>query len=352
MLLTGFHFAPKKPQKTLPILRRAATASVSAAALAYYENRYSSLTKATEPVESNKLVSWSFMDRMPDGWRVIHASDVRAGGYRGTALRTGAKNFEKQLSSPAVSLAAGAYEIVVEGRVVEGGLGLGAERGSTCLGNSFFSAGEWRRRRDAPLMVRPLTLGRHQQVRIILSNWAFPDAVSLWNIRRVFIRSLSVGEKRAKSYAALASPLVRMSKFPVANARFSWNLRSSSKGWFLANDVQATRTRAGLGVRTARSSFGYELTAKVTLGRGPYLLRLHGDIIDGGISFGAVDERTNKWLGQGFYWYGQSRSPGAMAVPFSVKRPSTVQLVIANWSVLEPAVSRWLLSKIELVQLY
>lgn len=354
LLLTGFQFSPAKPRDTLPILRRAATPPASEASPGYYENRQSRLANPTAALESNKLVAWNFMGRMPDDWDVIHASDVRAGGGGHTALtlRTRAKNFEKQLSSPTVSLPAGSYEIVVDGRVNEGGLGLGVERGSTCLGNSFFSANEWRGRRNAPLMVRPLTLGSQQQVRVVLSNWSFPDAVSLWKIRRVFIRSLSIGDKRAKRYAALASPLVKMSKFLVANTRFSWNLQSSSTGWALADDVQAKRTGAGFLIRTGRNTYGYELTAKVTLGRGPYLLRLHGEIIDGGISLGALDVSTNKWLGQSFYWYGQDPSRGALAVPFSIKHPGTVELVIANWSLIEPTASRWLLSRIELVQLF
>src|SRR5213082_787682 len=86
-------------------------------------------------------------------------------------------------------------EIVVEGRVTQGGLALGAERGTTCLGNSFFSADQWRGRRDQTLMVRPLRLANRQTVRVVLSNWVYPDGASTWQIRRVYIRSLSLPEK-------------------------------------------------------------------------------------------------------------------------------------------------------------
>jgi len=352
VLLTGFHFAPKEPRKTLPILRSAAAALISPNALAYYEDRHWPLTTSTELSKSNKLVEWSFLDGMPDTWRVIHGSSIRVNGKKGSVFLTTAKNFERQLRSPSVSLAPGSYQIVVEGRIVKGGLGLGAEQGTTCLGNSFFSADEWLHGGSAPLMVRPLTLRSNQRIHVALSNWSYPDAASRWSLRRVFIRSLSIGEKRANRYAALASPLVNMKKFLVVNTRLSWNLRSSTKGWFLAEDVQAKQARAGLLVRTGRNTYGYELTAKVALGRGPYLLRLHGDIIDGGISLGALDVRANKWLGQSFYWYGQNPSRGVLGVPFSVKHPGTVELVLANWSLLEPAASRWRLDRIELVQLF
>ena len=103
-------------------------------------------------------------------------------------------------------------------------------------------------------------------------------------------------------------------------------------------------------MRTGKSLYGYELTSQVNLGPGPYLLRVSGKIKHGGITLGAADVRTDKWLGQAYYWSGQNGSGGAKAVLFRVKRAGPVELVLANWSALEPASSSWLLTRIELFQ--
>lgn len=349
--LTGFHQAPAKPRKTMPIIR-AAAASASGAALAYYQDHQSRLSRATALLEEDKAVAWSFTDGIPEGWRVTHSSRIRRTEHSGTVVETRAKNFEEQLRSPGVLMPRGDYQIVVEALVVRGGLVLGAAQGSTCVGNSFFSADQWRRERGRALMVRPLKLRSRREIRVVLSNWSYPDAVSLWNIKRVFIRSLSLEEKMAARYATLASPLVRMTRFLVTNVRFSWNVGASLSEWSLPHGARARSTQAGRLIRTARSTYSYELTTKVALGRGPYLLRLHGNVLTGGMSLGAVDVRTNRWLGQRFYWHGQSSSPGAIAVPFSVKRSGTVELVIANWSVIAATTSKWVLRRIELIQLF
>ena len=348
LLVAGFRFSPHSPQTTHNVLQRAAAASGSRAALRYYGEGHSALTRNSNLAESNKRVAWTFAEGVPSGWSVSqNARNATVG--TATVIETDPKNFAKQMTAPATTLPAGDYQIVVEGRVTQGGLALGAERGTTCLGNSFFSADQWRGRRDQTLMVRPLRLANRQTVRVVLSNWAYPDGASTWQIRRVYIRSLSLPEKEARTYATQASPLVDTSKL-LTNAYMSWIPKRSLRGWFRAADAQVARSPAGLAVRTGKSLYGYELTSQVNLGPGPYLLRVSGKIKHGGITLGAADVRTDKWLGQAYYWSGQNGSGGAKAVLFRVKRAGPVELVLANWSVLEPASSSWLLTRIELVR--
>jgi hypothetical protein len=344
--------AAPKPRQTVQVLRAAAETPApgsSAASRAYYAARQSPLTS---PVPDRyRLVEWSFTSGSPRGWQVASGTKfVRVA--KAIRLVTTPRNFGQQLRSALVSLGPGQYEIVVRGRVLNGGLALGVERGSTCLGNSFFSAAEWSHRRDLPLMTRALHLSARRRIRVVLSNWAYPDAKSSWRIERVFIRTLSPEERLANAYKVGASPLVKLTTLSTMSALLSWDARSALSDWAFTRDARSKVVHAGRVVVTGRNKYGYELVTKLTLVPGPYLFRVEGDVASGGMLLGALDARRNAWIAQRFYWYGQRRSRGAMAVPFVLRRSGEVELVLSNWAALKPAESRWILRRLELLQRY
>jgi hypothetical protein len=349
LALSRSHGAPPPPHKTLAALRAAAT-SVSVDAAAYYSQNQSRLTNVADVFDGDASATWNFERGIPAGWRHSSAVRIQRTSPRGTLIETTPTNFEQQLLSPPVLLQPGQYQIVLEGGVVRGGLALGGEHGTTCLGNSFFSATQWHTLTQG-FMVHALSIRNPQSVRIVLSNWARPNASSRWKLNDVSIRPLSLDQKIAAEYSARTSPLVRLNQFPVMNDRFTWHIGRTLNDW-VPRGARMIRTTAGRVIRTHPSTYGYVLTTQVELQPGPYLLLMNGGIVSGGVSLGAIDVATHRWLEQSFYWYGQSGSPGAIATKFSVRHSGGVELVLANWSVVVPRSSTWRVRGIELIQLF
>jgi len=350
LVLARAHLSPPPPRRTLPLLRAAAT-SLSDQEAVYYTHNQSMLTRPPDVFAGEMEGSWSFDSGIPAGWGISPDAQTEEAALQGVFVATGTRNFEQQLRSPQVLLQPGEYQIVLRGRVFKGGLALGGEHGTDCLGNSFFSADQWNDLGTQSFMVHRLRLHKAQRVRITLSNWASANAMSRWKLESASIRARSIDQKMSTAYAASASPLVKMSQFPVTNEKLSWNIGSSVKDWTARGEAMV-KTAAGRVVRTNRTMYGYEFTTQVDLTPGPYLLLLDGDILSGGMALGAVDMRRHQRLAQAFFWHGQNTSAGALATTLSVRHSGAVELVLANWSVVAPRSSAWRLRRIRLIQLF
>jgi hypothetical protein len=316
--------------------------------VAYTRPRASAAVAGRQTLHAVRI--WNFDDGLPRGWEASSGTRVESGS-EGITFRTGL-NSDIQLHSPPMRLPRGTYRVLIEGGVSSGGLQAGAEagRGRDCSSAAYFDAKSTTPPRSSlPVLF---TADPRRPVRIVLANWADRSRSSLWHLRQVRVLSIPAPDRAAAHYAALASPLVRIHEIPVTNLRFRWRFaRRLPSDWFVNPGVSARPVRSGLAVRTTRDAYAFALTTKVTLGAGPYLLRFDGRIVRGGLTLGALDEKTDRWLGQHFYWSDQNGSPGTMAVRFSVRRQTRVVLVLANWAT-NRSTSRWSLRGVELDQLF
>jgi hypothetical protein len=357
LVLAGvMNFAPIRPHKTLPILRAASAGVLRESRSSYYDPVRSNLLTRSSRVDSNKVAVWNFSRGVPDGWRVTAGTDVHTVGQGATTVRTTPKNFDRQLRSNAVSLGPGYYDIVVEGAVSEGGVVLGAERGSVCLGNSFFSADQWRENHGGTLMTRRLALPSRASVRVVISNWSQPDAPSVWRIKRVFVRRLSFPELppvRAR-FARPATPLVSRSDATANTAGIRmWSFTHRIPKSWKPQEATLAIDDGGTKIRTASSKYAYALSSvPLRLDKGSYSVILDNRIARGGLQLAITTlskhEDREVPIAINSFWFGQDFSRGFAVAKFSIDVPGTVRIILANWNPYNLP-SQWFLRHVYLV---
>jgi len=297
------------------------------------------------------VAGWSFGEGIPTGWEL--GPNARAAERRGMLRLVTGSSTDIAMQSRAISLSRGTYRVLVDGAVKTGGLQLSVETAEQplCRGAAYFDRGSVTSR-HAVLPVTFTTDGQ-SPLRIVLANWSAREKISVWDLNRVEVVRQSTSGVRATiraRYERLASPLVRLIDFPVLNQRFRWDfLRGVPQDWLVAPHAHVLLRPEAAVVDTTRDRYGFIFTMQLQLGRGPYLFRFDGKIQRERLMLGAFDTRRKHWVDQRFYWYGQRRPLGVTALPFTLERPTTVELIVGNWSVVR-ARSRWLLRSLELDQ--
>ncbi|MFN2470687.1 MAG: hypothetical protein ABR583_06805 [Gaiellaceae bacterium] len=116
----------------------------------------------------------------------------------GTSLR----RFAYQFMSPVQRLGPGSYRVVVDGVVLDGGLGLGvidvessewiSDRqplaGELLRGPNLYWSAQWPSGND---MVAEFTLDQAAQIQIVLANWARTPSSSSWALRGIALERTS-----------------------------------------------------------------------------------------------------------------------------------------------------------------
>jgi hypothetical protein len=298
------------------------------------------------------LRTWTFDSGLPSGWEAAPGVQL-ANRDDSTVVSTNSNANDVQLHSPAVSLPRGVYRLLVDGAVSSGGLQVGVETtdGQSCSSADYFEAKSTSPGRSS--LALPFVVDETGPVRVVLANWAQRSLSSLWQVRH--IRVAAAPTRRVPTtakYVAVASPLMPLTAATAGTPLFRWSLVNGLPSeWIAAPSVTTKTDRSGLVIRTARDHYGYQLTMALRLKPGSYLVWLDGRIVRGGLTLGAENLDTGRWLKTRSYWYGQSQSPGVIGTPFTIHRQTTVELVLANWS---PKISRsvWHLRGIEIDQLF
>jgi hypothetical protein len=286
---------------------------------------------------------------MPSGWAPSRGARLVSGGA-GTLVTT-TPGSGIQLQSSEMRLKTAVYRVLVDGRVLSGGLQVGVEpsRGTGCEAASYFDASSTTPRR--PLLRVYFRSHRERPVKIVLRNWSNGGEPSRWQLHAVQLVAVPPSKQLATVYRKRASPLVDMKKLPVVTHISRWTFaRAGSAPWTVVPSTRIDKSGSLLRVQTSPDRYAYALTVRVRLEPGSYLLRFDGKILQGGLSLGVIDARRNAWIAERFYWYGQSSKAGAMATRFTFLRWGEVQLVLGNWAP-TPAASKWLLRSVELVRL-
>jgi len=345
VLAWGVGFGDAKPHVTLTPRK------VSVADEEYMRPRAS---PAVPDAPSGRILrTWNFRKGLPSRWEAVAGAQVSAKNGAVT-VTTNSNGNDVQVRSPAISLPPGSYRLLVDGAVSTGGMQLGVEAadGQSCSAASYYDA-----RSVAPgrsLFAIPFFVVRSHPVSVVLANWAQRNRSSVWQVRRIRLAA-GVERKRAVDaaarYAAGASPLMPLKGATAGTPLFRWTpAKRLPSEWVAERGVSMEPSTTGLVTRTTRQRYGYQLMMTLKLKPGSYLLWLDARIAQGGMTLGAENLETGKWLNTRSYWYGQRGSSGVMATPFSLHRPTTVELVLANWA-MASSPSVWILRGIELDQL-
>jgi hypothetical protein len=122
-----------------------------------------------------------FTNGLPAGWSGSAASNL--GAARGGVFGTSTRRWDYELVSPKVSLKRGSYAVVLQGRVVAGGLDLGVlDAGhNRWIEQRFYWYGQ-RADFGRGLMKTPFRISQPTTIQLILSNWRPADGSSRWQL--------------------------------------------------------------------------------------------------------------------------------------------------------------------------
>jgi hypothetical protein len=296
--------------------------------------------------------SWRFSRGLPLQWQRAPGLRVSVRGGVST-LTTNSNANDVQARSSAVNLRRGSYWLIVGGAVSYGGLQLGLETadGQRCESAAYFGTNSTSPGR--PILAVRFVVERTGSVRAVLANWAQRSLSSVWRVRRIWIAEANAPKATPSAqYSSVASPLLPLKLATAGTPLFRWALTEGLPAeWLPAPGVSTKRGGSSLIIHTTREQYGYQLTMVLQLKPGSYVVWLDGRMIKGGLTLGAENLETGKWLKTNSYWHGQRQSSGVMGTRFSLRRQTNVELVLANWS---PTRSRssWQLRGIEIDQLF
>jgi hypothetical protein len=165
----------------------------------------------------------------------------------------------------------------------------------------------------------------------------------------VWVRAYALQQDPAtvNYYISGASPLA---KREVGRNLVSWSFaKGVPVGWAGAS-AAAANSAAGRAFATSGSQWNYELVApRLTLKPGVYHLYASGQVLRGGLDLGVLDDASNNWIEQSFYWYKQPFANAMMETSFTLSRLTKVQFVLSNW-VPSNAASTWQVAKVGLTR--
>jgi hypothetical protein len=166
------------------------TAIRKAEAAAFYRQ---SETPLALSVDGRTQQEWMFGGGLPNGWQTLPGTELSPRESM-LFIRTNTKRYDYQLVGPEVELGPGAYAVVVNGRVLSGGLELGILDATKT--EWFRQAHFWNGQFEAPDsvgrdMALALPVNETMKVKVILSNWASTENRSEWSLSRVRIMRTS-----------------------------------------------------------------------------------------------------------------------------------------------------------------
>jgi hypothetical protein len=119
------------------------------------------------------------------------------------------------------------------------------------------------------------------------------------------------------------------------------------QGWRTTNPtVRVKRSGTGVSVATSTDNTASQLASPpMTLAPGPYRIRIDGAVPFGGLQIGLARSNGSCLAREFFAAEVASSGRGEMVVPFRLERPTTLQIVFANWAPIE-ASSMWRLDRV------
>jgi hypothetical protein len=133
------------------------------------------------PRAGGTVRSWRFAGGVPRGWKALSPTGAKASA----TVFQGQDGREYDLISPAVALRPGRYVAFAHGRVLRGGVAMGATGAGVLPRNlpSGFHAGEFGY--DHKEMFVPIEVGASTRARIVFRNWTPDFTPALWSLDRV-----------------------------------------------------------------------------------------------------------------------------------------------------------------------
>jgi hypothetical protein len=130
------------------------------------------------------IADWTFATAAPDGWS--GAAFDAASAAKGRAFTTSSRTWDYELVSPKVALSPGSYTVAMRGRVLAGGLDLGALDAdqSSWIQQRFYWRGQKSGFADGWMTTR-FEVTSQAKVQIVLSNWVPKTATSRWQLGEI-----------------------------------------------------------------------------------------------------------------------------------------------------------------------
>jgi hypothetical protein len=155
----------------------------------FYRSQASSL--ATPAGLLDVAAGWSFANDLPRKWSIQNKGLTHVPGA--SRVRTLRSPFSYELVAPPLQLSPGAYTVLVNGRVDEGGLSIGMvdTTRNRFISQSLYWYGQ--RGFDRALMSASFAIASTTRVQIVLSNWAPEPFRSTWTLRSVTLRHRDQG---------------------------------------------------------------------------------------------------------------------------------------------------------------
>jgi hypothetical protein len=313
---------------------------------------------------------WDFSTGAPQGWNIYNGAiaEPYAGG---TVVRTAPTAADWQVSGPPLELDAGSYALVVEGRILGGGLQLGAlnSSDSTWVDTARFWSGQMKGEENAQLALW-FNLPAATRVQPIIANWAPAPSNSIWTIRTIRLERdprATVLESRLDSEPLQASERADYGKGATAIAtgmpsasfivewRFTapwWRNVSIPSGWRPLGRARIEARADATLVLAPKDGPGPQLqSVGPVVEPGRYRVSVDGRVLAGGLELQAVDGGTGRVLARNRYWSGQRWKAGAtMELEVPVRRRTTLMVTFATWQS-RPRASAWSLRRVTLTRL-
>jgi hypothetical protein len=156
----------------------------SADAASFYWGHETPLLREAS-VRGTVVERWSLRHGVPTGWRVMAAKTGQS--PQGMLLQTTTTKWAYQVVPPTQVLSPGRYDLLVDGRVITGGLELGAvdQHTDTFINVKYFSAGAAYSREKR--MAISFELATPTRVQFVLANLTILPRSSNWLLRSVVL---------------------------------------------------------------------------------------------------------------------------------------------------------------------
>jgi hypothetical protein len=248
-------------------------------------------------------VDWNFSKGLPSGWTAD--ADLPSLAFRSGSVRvgTGGGRYAYQLLAPVQRVPAGRYSILVAGRVMSGGIGLGLQDAATKRWISFRGYAGPTQGGHLALVA---DLPRAHRVRIVLTNFAQVQSQnSSWTVAHVALR---------------AAPLPTRTVFAGA----------VPSGWSLAGGANAVSAGGLMHITTGAAPYSYALLSPSGyLAPGRHIVSAAVHVLVGGFGVGILDVRANRWLA--YRNFSSTAGLQTERLPLTLPSGAAVHVVLTNF---------------------
>jgi len=325
-------------------------------AVDFYEQGQSALA-ARSSLARPAPARWRFAGSLPQGWRraatgVTLERDDGQTAEAGLHVTTQTAPDAAQLTSPALTLPPGRYELVGEARILVGGMALRVSdaRTGALLASSRYWAGEGDFADEA--IAASFVTARARKVRIALANWTpFPNA-SAWVLWRLAIERTGGGPPPPGAYYRPRADALIAPAAVGGSTLHDWIFANGvPRGWSASGSPVLSNAAPGLRLVTTAPVSAYQLQSDtLTLLPGRYTAEVAGRVAAGGLELGVLDVKRNAWIVTRHFWHGQQFDGRAMTATVTLPRATAVQLILSNWAP-RPAASTWIVDRVSFVRL-